>query len=95
MVHSLAMDRFDAQFNWKAIMVEPNNGAQSNRWDTNTVPPLSPAARNWFLLQVSDGGWLARGDDIVFCNVMFHQQMATTFITFIFGGRISTEVSKI
>ena len=30
---------------------------------------LPPAARNWFLLQVSDGGWLARGDDIVFCNV--------------------------
>ena len=52
---------------------------------------LPPAARNWFLLQVSDGGWLERGDDIVFCNVMFHQQMATTFITFIFGGRISTE----
>ena len=39
MVHSLAMDRFDAQFNWKAIMVEPNNRAQSNRWDTNTVSP--------------------------------------------------------
>ena len=56
---------------------------------------LPPAARNWFLLQVSDGGWLARGDDIVFCNGMFHQQMATTFITFIFGGRISTKVSKI
>ena len=54
---------------------------------------LPPAARNWFLLQVSDGGWLARGDDIVFCNGMFHQQMATTFITFIFGGRISTKVS--
>ena len=48
------------------------------------VSCLPPAARNWFLLQVSDGSWLARGDDIVFCNVMFHQQMATTFITFIF-----------
>ena len=33
------------------------------------VSCLPPAARNWFLLQVSDGGWLARGDDIVFCNV--------------------------